>query len=355
MNQPAIVNAVLVDPVQAHVADAPPQWQVNEAGARSFLSQFRWPTGLQDAFIKNLQRVPFRFFICDDSGSMMANDGHRLVGNSGHEKMISCSRWAELTESLRFHANLSAAAGAPSEFRLLNGSPPITVGTNDYNEGDNFARLMTVLDNPANGGTPLCRHINEVIQTIIPMEPFLRANGQKVAVVIATDGESSDGEIAIAMRPLKGLPVWVVIRLCTDDDKIVEYWNNVDQELELNMDVLDDLCGEAKEVYVHNNWLTYGEPLQKIREFGITIKELDLLDESKLSLEQVRQICSIIYGIPLNQLPHPEADWGGFIIRLKQANKSMIPTWNPMSRTTTEWINQKKLASSYNKGSCAIT
>ena len=63
------------------------------------------------------------------------------------------------------------------------------------------------------------------------MVPFLRATGQRVAVIIATDGESSDGDIAAAMAPLKDLPVWVVIRLCTDEDKIVDYWNNIDKVL----------------------------------------------------------------------------------------------------------------------------
>ena len=47
------------------------------------------------------------------------------------------------------------------------------------------------------------------------------------------------------MRPLKDLPVWVVVRLCTNDEKIVDYWNRVDEELELSMDVLDDLGGEV--------------------------------------------------------------------------------------------------------------
>lgn len=47
------------------------------------------------------------------------------------------------------------------------------------------------------------------------------------------------------MRPLKDLPVWVVVRLCTNDEKIVDYWNRVDEELELSMDVLDDLAGEV--------------------------------------------------------------------------------------------------------------
>jgi hypothetical protein len=51
------------------------------------------------------------------------------------------------------------------------------------------------------------------------------------------------------MRPLHLLPVWVVIRLCTNENAIVSYWNNVDKEIELNMDVIDDPMGEAKEIH----------------------------------------------------------------------------------------------------------
>ena len=51
---------------------------------------------------------------------------------------------------------------------------------------------------------------------------MLRATNQKVAVVIATDGESSDGDIAAAMAPLSRMPVVCVIRLCTDQDSICE-------------------------------------------------------------------------------------------------------------------------------------
>lgn len=76
------------------------------------------------------------------------------------------------------------------------------------------------------------------------LEPTLRAAGQKACVVILTDGESSDGDLALAMQDLKALPVWTVVRLCTDEEKVVEYWNNIDNELELDMDVLDDLAGK---------------------------------------------------------------------------------------------------------------
>ena len=40
------------------------------------------------------------------------------------------------------------------------------------------------------------------------------------------------------MRPLEKLPVWVVIRLCTDDEPTVSYWNSIDEKLELDIDVL---------------------------------------------------------------------------------------------------------------------
>ena len=54
------------------------------------------------------------------------------------------------------------------------------------------------------------------------MESELRATGQRVVVVIATDGESSDGDIVSAMRPLQQLPGWVCfllehgVKICGD-------------------------------------------------------------------------------------------------------------------------------------------
>lgn len=153
------------------------------------------------------------------------------------------------------------------------------------------------------------------------MEAYLRASNKKVAVVIATDGESSDGDIAQAMAPLKNLPVVVVIRLCTDQDSICDYWNNIDKILgivpchsylisfllspppplsllnlyivqfsELDLDILDDICAEGAEINAVNPWLTYAEPLHRMREFGVTLKEFDLLDETRLSADQVAMI-----------------------------------------------------------------
>ena len=202
--------------------------------------------------------------------------------------MISCSRWTELTEALKFHVNFARQASAPSEFRLLNGAPPIRIGMNDSEEANRLAALNAILEGSPSGGTPLCRHIREVIVQIRAAEQELRANGQKACVIIATDGEASDGDLVSAMRPLKNLPVWIVVRMCTNQSQIVDYWSAIDKQLELNMEVLDDFQGEAKEIYKHNPWLTYGEPLHRLREFGVHIKEVDFLDEQRCQLEQIR-------------------------------------------------------------------
>lgn len=265
---------------------------VDEIAVREFLTAQRWPEGLQDTLIRNYNKILIRFFIIDDSGSMNTADGHKLITNSeGKQVLLGCSRWSELTKSLQFHADLSKAAHAPSEFRLLNGAPPLMIGNCSEDENTHYAQLKEAFDQSPNGGTPLCRHIREVVGKIKSMEKQLRQSSQKACVIIMTDGESSDGDIVDALRPLRNLPAWVVIRLCTDEDKVVDYWNSIDNELELDMDVLDDLCSEAQQVCALNPWLTYGDPLHKIRELGIPVKELDLLDECPLSLDQIRKLC----------------------------------------------------------------
>eukprot|EP01039_Chlorochromonas_danica_P005675 gene5675-6258_t len=326
---------------------------VNEAGAREFLTSARWPVGLQDTFVRNLANVPIRFFICDDSGSMCSSDGHMLLGNDPRStKMVTCSRWAELAASLTFHSNLAYQANALTEFRLLNSSAPILIGdASDPQNSNRLAIFQSLLKNSPGGGTPLCKHVKEVVNKIKRMESSLRANGQKACVVILTDGESSDGNLSTAMQDLKALPVWTVVRLCTDEEKVVDYWNNIDNELELDMDVLDDLCGEAQEVRASNPWLTYGEPLHRLREFGIPIKELDLLDEAKLSLDQIRNFVSVLFGGKADDYPHPEVNRRAFLQAVEQEARRLPMVWSPISRSPKLWVDARRMVPS---GGCVV-
>lgn len=90
------VEAVAADPDSVRGAEpvqAAPQIisrdlsHINAGGAKEFLQQKGWPEGLQNAFVDNLAKVPIRFFICDDSGSMMTNDGHKLVDGKNGKKV----------------------------------------------------------------------------------------------------------------------------------------------------------------------------------------------------------------------------------------------------------------------------
>jgi hypothetical protein len=96
----AYVHADYATPVAQPVTDAPPQamvmgsyppdtnfaaasaptlYGVNEGAVRDFLAKHHWPYGLTDAVVDGLKTVPYRCFICDDSGSMNESDGNRLV------------------------------------------------------------------------------------------------------------------------------------------------------------------------------------------------------------------------------------------------------------------------------------
>jgi hypothetical protein len=91
-----VAQAIMVDASQVYAVEgsAPvnpsyvppslPQFQ-NEGGAREFLLTQGFPAGLQDTFVETLTKIPLRFFILDDSGSMATNDGKRIV-HSGSKK-----------------------------------------------------------------------------------------------------------------------------------------------------------------------------------------------------------------------------------------------------------------------------
>ncbi len=196
-----------------------------------------------------------------------------------------------MIDSVKFMAGLAHAAKAPTEFRFLNNGVPYLIGA-DANSKANFDRMLELIeDQGASGATPLCGHITSVVEQIRGIEAQLRSDGKKVAVIIQTDGVATDGDLKEVIKAFQALPVWLVVRLCTNEAEVVSYWSNIDRELELNMDILDDFESEGNEVFAKNPWLSYAYPLHQLREFGANIRELDLLDEETLTPEQVKIVC----------------------------------------------------------------
>lgn len=316
------------------------------AAKQMMVSEYGWPLGLADSVVQSMNETPYRVFLIDDSGSMGAHDGNVLEqGRNGIVK-LQCTRWKELVKCIKFHAKLAHIAQAPSEFRLLNAGNPIELGTPETMDGTNLQILFSLLDGQPGGGTPLCHHIRQVVQRANSMSHSLRQYRKKLAFIIFTDGESSDGDVSAALRPLQVLPVWTVIRLCTDSDRVVNYWNNVDDNLELEMDVLDDLFGEYDEVVAHNPWINYCNALHKLREFGSHYKCMDLLDEAPLNGDQMRSMLGILLAVDPNSLPHPKVDPNALSARVEALLKDTPQVLNPKKLKMKPLVRISKLQGS---------
>ena len=94
------------------------------------------------------------------------------------------------------------------------------------------------------GITPLTQHVHEIkaiIQSLAESKELQNENNTRIAIILATDGlpSNQDGvsstkekeEFIEALRSLEGLPAWIVVRLCTDDEEVVGFYNKLDAQL----------------------------------------------------------------------------------------------------------------------------
>jgi len=313
----------------------------------------QWASGLCHTTAESVQAHPLRIVILDNSGSMRAADGKKLVFHGGSYKSIGCSRWQELVADVRGIAMMSDVLGARTDLHLLNPVPSfnaLSLKTDAYDGGIapvgrtvDVPELERLLDRINPGGTtPLTESVMSIVSMITPMAPRLRASGQSVAVLICTDGMPNDKNSFVqAMRVLQTLPVWCVVRLCTDEDAVVDFWNDLDRQLEAPLEVLDDVHGEASEVYTFNSWLTYAPPLHMARLFGLHEKLFDALDEQALMPSQIRTFIQLLFG--LSDLPEPELDRPGFVEAVRQALQEQPLAYDSRSRRMKPWIDLRKL------------
>lgn len=302
---------------------------------------------------------------------MIAVDGRRMVESNGNVRFIKCQRWKELKQTVEYHAKNAARFKAPTMFRLLN-NPGGIVGPQQFNVAirnntrieiaEDLQNALMTLDavSPA-GCTPLSEHL-EVCRTVVQrMKNDLVQKGQKVVVVIATDGLPSDecgtsgpDELKFfkdTLRSLGGLPIWVVIRLCTDNQKVVQFYNELDSELEYSLEVLDDFKGEAEEVFGHNPWLNYALPLHRIREMGFSHKLFDLLDERQLATDELTEFFILIFGSDLMAgVPDPHVEWSEFSRSISTIANGETSQWNPNKNKMMPWVDINELDSMYGHG-----
>merc|ERR1711939_496073 len=184
------------------------------------------PKGLSNTVAQSVKAHPLRIMIVDNSGSMNTCDGNKMLNNNGSVKMVKCSRWVELSDEVMKVADVSSALNARTDFHLLNPTPNLKQCSIATSAWEGVAPLGPTTDaaslrqslnkvNPTNT-TPLTESVMSVISMISPIAADLRASGQQVAVILATDGHPNNRQSFVqAMQQLQLLPVWVVVRLCT--------------------------------------------------------------------------------------------------------------------------------------------
>lgn len=209
---------------------------------RSALARSGFPSGLVTQLVDSAMQFPVRIFVLDNSGSMQCPDGTRLVSSLRNGKKtfatVASTRWEELADSVASIAELTETLGVRSDFHLLSPSGMPQFSTIPASTKDNLiptvgkttsaSQLVAQMRRVSpSGGTPLTEAVQQIIAQVQPAAASLRAAGQQVVVTLMTDGLPNDKmSFQAALRQLQSLPVWLVVRLCTDDEAVVSYWDD---------------------------------------------------------------------------------------------------------------------------------
>lgn len=270
-------------------------------------------------------------YVIDNSGSMgYYHDGKSfsLEADGTIKSQSHILRWAEARSKTLQIAEYNIRRRIRATYYLLNPYSNSYVNSTDYvlidpNVNDNahnnrnmerlLAPLKTLLlDRNVRGSTPLDRvtdHFARSLRRTLSSRVHQRA---PICYNIITDGEpNSKSRFETSLRNLASTsshPLFITINLCTDDDAVVDYYNNLDRMLgnEVSgLDVIDDLVSEQAEVInAGNNFFTYGHDVHVCRMAGCYSVVADLMDETVFLPHHANKLIKELLK-PENPLP----DW----------------------------------------------
>ena len=199
---------------------------------------------------RSREYLPLTIWLVDNSSSMTISDGRRLLETPSQKdvRVEQCTRWEELQEAVCYHAQLAAVLEAPTKFVLLNDPTgphacrPREMSIAERGKACIEAELKAVLSTfskiSPEGVTPLTLHLHRIHQSI---QHF----SERIVLVLATDGRPTDSHgyssVAVdrafenALRAIQS-HAWVVVRLCTDDAVVLEYYRKLDDNMELSLE-----------------------------------------------------------------------------------------------------------------------
>jgi hypothetical protein len=349
----------LANPVQATMqshSSPSPNLQPMSPEQLQYLQNQGFSTGMIRAFHIQKESFPLRVWILDNSAAMSVRDAHIVRVN--HQQTIdNVTRWDELKDCLFFHTDLTARFLLPTRFALLNapqsGLPQyfsLAQAGNLMQEQQIVQKILTHAF--PNGATPISAQLQILHGYITSIAPQLFSKQHTVPIVVTTQGlpTSATGETSSdvingffrILESFEQLPVSIVLRLCTDDEKAIDFYNSMDKRLKV--DVLDDFYGEALETFLRNPWLTYGLSLHRYREMGLHVRVLDILDERALTMHELKELCYFLFD---TTVPDPVSDWNTFINAIGGCLSREQMQWNPIKKAYTPWIDIALLTDIY--------
>ena len=66
--------------------------KIDRRAGEKYLGNLGWSKGLMNCLFRSCDKIPIRFYIVDDSGSMNQSDGQRILGHGKDQKLVKGSR-----------------------------------------------------------------------------------------------------------------------------------------------------------------------------------------------------------------------------------------------------------------------
>jgi hypothetical protein len=192
-----------------------------------------------------------RIWVIENSRSMNKRDSHLIKASPSYdqiEKKDGASRWSELSQCIDFHTEMAERVWIPTKYWLVNepaGNLPKRFNVawgerQDFQKEKEQARqIMKEIKYQLNADAiPLARQMRKIEAFLSREAPRLRERDEYIGIVICTQGEPTDERGRTGPEPLRQfmknfaslseLPVKIIVRLCTDNDVIVNFYNTLD-------------------------------------------------------------------------------------------------------------------------------
>ena len=240
----------------------------DEESFKELLSRMELPNGLLTSVLECYNSCYSTVWLLDNSSTMKRRD-HVVaypIDIGEDSPKIECrenmTRWHELRDCVSFHSHIATKCWIRTKLWLVNvdkdsghkfslccGSPE--------DAPDEVSRLKSALKHATlmQDRCPLSARVHKIGKIISDMAPALHASDHKVTVVICTQGLPTDEHGASSkhvqhefwseLKALSKLPVKLIVRLCTDNQEVMNAYKKLNCRIE-SIDVLDDYWGEVR-------------------------------------------------------------------------------------------------------------